>query len=86
MVIFLEQGANDLPNYGPADATDTVSSLALLISAMVKPVSAYSGCPRTEAVKWLSVLSGACRAIGKEWGNAFIDVAAGTDRRTDPHL
>jgi len=35
MVICLDQGANDLHNYGPADATATPSSLAPVKSRMV---------------------------------------------------
>jgi len=59
MVICLERSANDL-HYGPADATATLSSLALLKSRLTFLVLAYPGCAGKEAVKRMSVCLSYC--------------------------
>ena len=54
MVICLERGANDLHNYGPADATGTWSSIVSLKSRTVLPY----WCQRTQVVLERRPLSG----------------------------
>jgi len=46
MVICLQQGADDLHNYGPADATVTPSFLASLKSRMIQPLICWPSSPR----------------------------------------